>query len=88
MYRKTWKNCFASICSINFKNATGQRVGSGTGFKINDCVVTNNHVFATPGAQTVDLTFVKEDGYGVQVSKTLSQTEFAGRLIEGLPETN
>jgi len=72
MYKDTWLNCHASICSISFLNEQGQRIGSGTGFKIGNHLVTNNHVYVAPGAINVELRFVNEDGHTTRATKTIS----------------
>jgi V8-like Glu-specific endopeptidase len=88
MYRDTWINCHSSICSISFLNAQGQRIGSGTGFKIKNYLVTNNHVYVTPGATNVELRFVNEDGHTIRAAKTITYLDFQQRLKMGLPETS
>lgn len=88
MYLDTWNNCHASICSISFLNLTGQKIGSGTGFKIGNFLVTNNHVFIAPGSTNVELKFVNSDGYSVRAVKTISYADFQSRLQVGMPETS
>lgn len=88
MYRETWTNCHASICSISFLNQQGQRIGSGTGFKIGSHLVTNNHVYHAPGSTSVELRFVNEDGHSTKAAKTLSYLDFQNRLEMGLPENS
>ena len=88
MYRDTWTNCHSSICSINFLNQQGQRIGSGTGFKIGNYLVTNNHVYVAPGAASVELRFVNEDGHTTRAAKTITYFDFQQRLKIGLPETS
>lgn len=88
MYRDTWVNCHSSVCSISFFNQSGQKIGSGTGFKVNSYLVTNNHVFVAPGAYTVELRFVNADGYSIRQSKTLSYTEWSSRIVDGMPESS
>ncbi|MBC3539048.1 serine protease [Rufibacter sediminis] len=86
MYRDTWTNCYSSICSISFFNQLNQKIGSGTGFKVNNFLVTNNHVFQASGASSVELRFVNIDGNSTKFSKILSYQEFQGRLQTGMPE--
>lgn len=86
MYTEIWNGTLSSICSINFLNQEGRRIGSGTGFKVRDCLVTNNHVYAASGAVAVELRFVNEDGYSTKVSKVISYVNFQDRLQAGLPE--
>ncbi len=74
MYKNTWNNYYSSICSISFYNEIGKKIGSGTGFKVSNYLVTNNHVFIAPGAVTVELRFVNSDGHSTQSLKTISYT--------------
>jgi len=88
MYRDTWINCHSSICSLNFLNQQGNRIGSGTGFKIGNYLVTNHHVYIAPGAANVELRFVNEDGHTTRAAKTITYLVFQQRLQIGLPETS
>jgi len=88
MYRDTWNDCHSSICSISFLNQEGIRIGSGTGFKIGNHLITNNHVYAAPGAAYVVLCFVCEDGYTIRATKVITYVNFQNRLQWGLPESS
>src|SRR4051812_185737 len=88
MYRDTWNNCHSSVCSISFENQEGRRIGSGTGFKIGNHLVTNNHVYAAHGAEFVNLSFVHEDGFSIRATKMLSYDDFRYRLQLGMPESS
>ena len=88
MYNNTWQSCYASICSISFLNAAGQKIGSGTGFKVKEFLITNNHVYAAPGAHSVELRFVNIDGYTTKAVKNISYAEFQGKLVDGMPENS
>jgi V8-like Glu-specific endopeptidase len=81
----TWNTCHAAICSISFLNAEGNKISSGTGFKVGETLVTNNHVFACPGAASVELMFVEADGYTIRARKTIAYSNFYGRLLDALP---
>jgi len=83
MLTNTWNQCFASICSITFKDKTGDKIGSGTGFKVRNTLVTNNHVYVAPGADKVELRFVREDGFTDGAIKTISYSDFKTRLLIG-----
>jgi hypothetical protein len=88
MYKDTWSNCYSSICSISFLNQASEKIGSGTGFKIGDFLITNNHVFVAPGAVLVELRFVCQDGHTTNVSKNMSYKDFQSRLQIGMPESS
>ena len=88
MFIEIWKNAHASVCSIGFLNQNNERIGSGTGFKIGNFIVTNNHVFAIQGAISVEIHFVKADGFTIQATKRFTEAEFKSKLIDALPETS
>lgn len=88
MYKQTWQDCQKSICSISFFNSTHQKMGSGTGFKVNNYLVTNNHVFAAVGAVTVNLRFVEIDGNSTLAEKNMTYAEFQSKLETGMPESS
>ncbi len=87
MYRDLWKKVYKSICSIVFYRED-KRIASGTGFKVGDKLITNNHVIQVPQATDVLLRFVKEDGYTDVASKRMSLTDFQARLLDGMPENS
>lgn len=85
MYRDLWKLVHRSICSIiYFRN--GERIASGTGFKVGEKLITNNHVIQVPGSTDVWLRFVNEDGFTDFAVKKMSFSDFTSRLIDGMPE--
>jgi hypothetical protein len=86
MYNNSWQKCHHSICSISFLNALGQKIGSGTGFKIKDYLITNNHVYVAPGSSSVELRFVSVDGFSTTASKIIPYLEFQSKLVDCLPE--
>ena len=85
MYRDLWKKVYKSICSIVYYK-DGERIASGTGFKVGDKLITNNHVIQVPQATDVLLRFVKEDGYTDSASKRMSLTDFQTRVLDIMPE--
>ena len=54
MYRDLWQRIHKSVCSITFLK-DNERIASGTGFKINNKLVTNYHVIQVPTATHVQL---------------------------------
>ncbi len=85
MYRDLWKKVYKSVCSIVFYS-DDERIASGSGFKVGDKLVTNNHVIQAPQATDVLLRFVKEDGYTDLASKKMSLADFQARLLDGMSE--
>lgn len=84
MYKNLWTEVHASICSITFMKE-GQRVSSGSGFKVGNYLVTNNHVIQSYPATHVTVRFVNEDGYTDAVTKTFTSAEFSNMLVVGDP---
>src|SRR5262244_2091647 len=85
MYKQLWTDIHRSVCCISFL-VNGERVGSGSGFRLSTRIVTNNHVIQVPPATQVVIHFVGDDGYTVVAQKTLSMKDFQQRLIEGDPK--
>jgi len=84
MYRYLWQNIHKSVCSITFlKN--DERIASGTGFKVNNKLVTNYHVIQVPTATHVQLRFVNEDGYTDSASKIVPLNQFLTKLADSMP---
>lgn len=86
--KDTWVNCHASICSISFLNVSGEKIASGTGFKVDKTLITNNHVYYAPTAHSVELKFVRQDGISINKNKVISYSEFKNRLLSGDNEQN
>ncbi len=87
IYRDLWKKIHKSICSIIYFSGD-KRIASGTGFKVNNKLLTNNHVIQVPQASDVLLRFVNEDGYTDFASKKMSLTDFQAHLLDGMPENS
>ena len=84
MYRDLWQNIHKSVCSITFlKN--DERIASGTGFKVNNKLVTNYHVIQVPTATHVQLRFVNEDGYTDSAFKIMPLNQFLTKLADSMP---
>ncbi len=86
-YRDLWRKIHKSICSIVYYNR-GERISSGTGFKVGNKLITNNHVIQAPEATDVLLRFVNEDGYTDFASKKMSLVDFRARLVDGMSENS
>jgi S1-C subfamily serine protease len=82
-----WTRCQAAVFSLTFENADG-RITSGSGFKVGDFLVTNNHVIQVPGAKRISIRSVRADGHSTAVSLSFGHLEFNTFLAEGDPETS
>ena len=87
MYRDLWKAIHKSICAITYFN-NDERIASGTGFKVGNKLITNNHVIQVPQATHVLLRFVNEDGHTDSAYKSMSPTELGARLLDGMSENS
>ncbi|MCK9388852.1 MAG: serine protease [Sulfuritalea sp.] len=81
-----WQRCHASVFSLTFESDEG-RISSGTGFKVNDLLVTNNHVMQIQGARRIVLRSVLQDSYTRNVELSFGHPEFRSMLLDGDPET-
>lgn len=77
-----WTQVHPSVCSLVFK-AGNTRISSGSGFKIGQRLITNNHVVQVPGASHVTLRFVGSDGSVDTASRTITVQELQAKLLDG-----
>ena len=82
-----WLRIQPSVFSLTFENADG-RISSGTGFKVGDYLVTNNHVIQVPGAKRIVLRSVLQDGHSTSVNLSFGHLQFRTMLIDGDPENS
>jgi S1-C subfamily serine protease len=82
-----WKRCQASVFSLTFENANG-RITSGSGFKVGDFLVTNNHVIQVPAAKRILIRSVRSDAHSTAVSLNFGHLEFKTFLVDGDPEAS
>ena len=87
MYKEIWQKVYKSVCSITFLK-DDEPIASGTGFKVNNRLVTNSHVIQVPSATHVQLRFVREDGYTEYISKRISLNEFLRKQVDSMPVDN
>lgn len=80
-----WTSIHPSVCSLTF-HAGGTRASSGSGFKVGNRLITNNHVVQVAGATHVTLRFVGLDGSSDVASKMVTTQDFAAKLLDGDPE--
>jgi S1-C subfamily serine protease len=71
---------------LTFENANG-RITSGSGFKVGEFLVTNNHVIQVPSAKQILIRSVGGDGCSSALNISLGHLEFRALLVEGDPET-
>ena len=88
MLEEFWKNIYPSICLITHFNSNNEKIGSGTGFKANDFLITNNHVFNCPGSSKIELQFMEEDGHTISKSFEMSYIKWIELIEQGMPESS
>jgi hypothetical protein len=81
MYRKIWKECHSSICSIYFLSKAGTRITTFTGFRIRDYLITDDIITRTERPEKVHLKFTCEDGYTEKAGKTIAYKAFRERIL-------
>jgi len=80
-----WLRIQPSVFSLTFENAEG-RISSGTGFKVGNFLVTNNHVIQVASARRIILRSVISDSHTTAVNLTFGHLEFRNMLLDGDPE--
>jgi hypothetical protein len=81
LYKCTWKECHASVCSIRFLNGNDIEMVSLTGFKVGDNLYTHDMVNRFNKAEFVEIKFVKDDGHTIAALERLSLHDFSERII-------
>jgi len=89
MYRKIWKECHSSVCSIHFLSKAGTRITTFTGFKIKNYLITDDVIDKFTPPDTVLIQFTKTDGHTTRASKKFPFKKFKERIIHpgGNPST-
>lgn len=85
--KEIWKKYSSSICQIVHRQE-GKVISSGSGFKIDNYIISNSHVIDTCRSDNVTIQFKDERGIGILLEKNYLKDEFI-RLIEvGSPENH
>ncbi len=84
MYKELWQNIYKSVFSITLLR-DGGRIASGTGFKVENKLVTNYHVIQVPAATHIQLLLVNKDSYTEHISKIIPLDEFLTKLTGSMP---
>lgn len=87
MLTDLWQSCHHAVCNLTFLRS-GQRISSGSGFRVAEYLVTNNHVIQVPSADAVRIRFVGDDGHTTVAEQELSVPAFRDRLSDGSPENS
>ncbi|MGC4075892.1 MAG: serine protease [Rubrivivax sp.] len=82
----SWLQTQASVLSLTFSDASG-RITSGSGFKVRNVLITNNHVVQVPRATHVQIRSVCSDSFTSAFELNLTYPHFQAAFVEGDPET-
>lgn len=83
-----WQRLHPSIISLTFLGTGGERITSGSGFKMGGHLITNNHVIQVPSARQVILRTVGEDGSVPAFEADFSRQAFRDMLRSGQDESS
>lgn len=83
--RELWTRSHRSIVSLTFENADG-RISSGSGFKVGEFLITNNHVIQVPSARRIVIGSVNDDAHSTALKIEFGHLEFRTLMVEGDPE--
>lgn len=81
-----WSRVHSSVFSLTFENAAGERLTSGSGFKVAGHLVTNNHVIQVPSARRVVFRSVAQDAFSPAFHASFGQLHFSSMLRSGQEE--
>jgi S1-C subfamily serine protease len=83
-----WQRFHPSIVSLTFLSTTGERITSGSGFKMGGHLITNNHVIQVPSARRVILRTVGLDGSASVFEADFGRLDFQSKLQSGKDESS
>lgn len=86
--RSVWEKFHPSIVSLTFLSTSGERITSGSGFKMGGYLITNNHVIQVPNARRVVLRTVGIDGSLSVFEADFGRLHFQNMLQSGRDESS
>jgi S1-C subfamily serine protease len=81
--KEIWKKINPSVCQIIHRQ-NGRVVSVGTGFKSENYIITNNHVYNPTNSDEITIQFKKSDGKGVSLEKKYTSEDFISILKDGM----
>lgn len=66
--QEIWELASKSVCQI-IHLKSGKRIATGTGFKIENYIVTNNHVYNPSNSDEIVIQFKEENGIKISQEK-------------------
>lgn len=82
--KQQWKYNYQSICKIQHLKS-GKIIGGGTGFKIDNKIITNSHVYNTTDIEETRITFVNADCVSSRLTKKYTKSQFESLLLDAMP---
>lgn len=87
-YKEIWQQCCQSVCKITLFNHKVERLSSGTGFVIDNCIITNNHVLNIPGVEFISFAFKGADGIVDGPGGLFEINYIRSNIADALPESS
>lgn len=78
-----WQRFHPSIISLTFLSTEGERITSGSGFKMGGYLITNNHVIQVPNARRVIMRTVDANGSESVFEARFGKLDFQSKLQSG-----
>ena len=81
--KELWKKINPSVCQIIHKR-NKKFISAGTGFKCENYIITNNHVYNPTNSDEIIIQFKTENGRGISLQKSYTSEEFISLLKDGM----
>ncbi len=81
MYKELWKKTQQAVCQISFYDANNIKIGSLSGFKTSDFIVTDEMVLKYPRAFEAEFLFVEADAHTPFKKLRMPVSEFRKRIL-------
>lgn len=83
--KEIWNKINPSVCQIIHRKNKGV-ISVGTGFKCQNYIITNNHVYDPTNSDEITIQFKNSNGIGTSLEKKYSTNEFIALLKDGMPK--
>ena len=81
--KELWKKINPSVCQIIHKK-NDKFISAGTGFKCENYIITNNHVYNPTNSDEIIIQFKTDNGIGISLQKKYTSQEFISLLKDGM----
>lgn len=83
--KEIWKKINPSVCQIIHRK-NNKVISVGTGFKCQNYIITNNHVYNPINSDEITIQFKKTNGKQISLEKKYNSEEFISLLKDGMPK--